>query len=184
MKGELGETREALADVSVMESDAALTQRPIRVVWGRLSKALGLHPHAAEALAGAVPPSANALAERRTDLALERSYLASERTLMAWIRTALSMISFGFTIGKIGEAMQDNKIEGLLGTRSYSISNIAYFLVILGISALLGAMIQHFVRVRALYHFGFPRQFSIAQGVAMLLAFVGGFALTALVLEL
>jgi putative membrane protein len=178
VSGELGQTR-----ASVMESGAAPTQQPVRLAWGRLRKALGLHPHAAEALA-AGPLSTTELAGRRTDLALERSYLASERTLMAWIRTSLSMISFGFTLGKIGQAMEDPEIKGLLGNRSFSISNIAYFLVIIGTLAMLGAMIQHFVRVRAMYRLGFPRQFSIAQGVALLLTLVGTFALTALILEL
>jgi putative membrane protein len=183
VSGELRETGEALAHGSVMEAGAALAQRPIQVLWGRLSRVLGLHRQAAEALAG-VHPSANILAEERTGLALERSYLASERTLMAWIRTALSMISFGFTIGKIGQAIKDNEIQGLLGNRSFSISNIAYYLVIIGTIAMLGAIFQHAIRVRAMYKLGFPRQFSIAQGVAVLLTLVGGFALTALVLEL
>jgi putative membrane protein len=178
VSGELGGAR-----ASALESGAALTQQPVRLAWGKLRKALGLHPHAAEALA-AGPLTTTELAGRRTDLALERSYLASERTLMAWIRTSLSMISFGFTLGKIGQAMEDTEIQGLLGGRSYSISNIAYFLVIIGTIALLGAMIQHFIRVHAMYRLGFPRQFSIAQGIALLLTLVGAFALTALVLEL
>ena len=40
-----------------------------------------------------------------TDLSALRTALAAERTLMAWIRTALAMISFGFTIGKLGDAL-------------------------------------------------------------------------------
>ena len=39
------------------------------------------------------------------DLGLLRTVMAADRTLMAWIRTALSMLSFGFTIYKILEAM-------------------------------------------------------------------------------
>jgi putative membrane protein len=42
---------------------------------------------------------------QRTDLAMERNYLAADRTLMAWMRTSLSMISFGFTIGKLRQVM-------------------------------------------------------------------------------
>ena len=40
-----------------------------------------------------------------TQLALERTSMAAERTLQAWIRTALSLISFGFTIGKLGQVV-------------------------------------------------------------------------------
>ena len=49
------------------------------------------------------------LAHERTDAANTRTRMAAERTLMAWIRTALSMISFGFTIMKLFEFLQDSK---------------------------------------------------------------------------
>ena len=40
-------------------------------------------------------------------LALDRNKLAAERTLMAWVRTALSMISFGFTIYKFLQVIDE-----------------------------------------------------------------------------
>jgi putative membrane protein len=147
----------------------------------RAGAALGLNPRAAKALTS---ETANELALERTTLALERNYLASERTLMAWVRTALSMISFGFTIGKLGQALQEDRFSGLLGRGSFSINNMAYFLVIIGTFALLGANLQHHLRVHALREQGFPRQFSVAAPVALLLALVGGFAFTALALKL
>jgi putative membrane protein len=103
---------------------------------------------------------------------------------MAWVRTALSMISFGFTIGKLGQALQDDRFSGLLGRNSFSINNMAYLLVIIGTLALLGANLQHHIRVHALREQGFPRQLSVAAPVALLLVVVGGFAFTALVLQL
>jgi uncharacterized membrane protein YidH (DUF202 family) len=40
-------------------------------------------------------------------LALDRTRMAAKRTLMAWVRTALSMISFGFTIYKFLQVLQE-----------------------------------------------------------------------------
>lgn len=42
-----------------------------------------------------------------TRLAVGRTTMAANRTLMAWIRTAMSMISFGFTIYKIIQGLQE-----------------------------------------------------------------------------
>lgn len=47
------------------------------------------------------------LGEERTELAYERSNEAAERTLMAAVRTAVAMISFGFTIAKIFESLDE-----------------------------------------------------------------------------
>ena len=125
------------------------------------------------------------LAHERTDLAVERSYLASERTLMGWIRTGLSMISFGFTLGKLGEAMQDVTVNGVFRRTSIvSIDGMAYFLVVLGTLAVLAACIQHLVRVREFMSMGLIPKFSIPVVVAGLLFLVGTFALSALVLGL
>ena len=120
-----------------------------------------------------------------TKLAIDRSYLAADRTLMAWIRTALSMISFGFTIGKLGQVMGSIEVKGVLGqTRMMSVESIAYFLVVLGTAALLAAALQHWRRVRELRAMGLGHPFSITFIVALLLAAVGAFAFTSLVVAL
>jgi putative membrane protein len=125
------------------------------------------------------------LAHARTDLALERNYLAADRTLMAWIRTALSMISFGFTIGKLGQVLHDVEVKGLLGrVRTVGVENIAYFLVILGTVSLVGASLQHWQRLREFRAMGLTRRFPMTFLIALLLALVGAFALTALILAL
>lgn len=125
------------------------------------------------------------LAHDRTHLALERSFLAAERTLMAWIRTSLSMISFGFTIGKLGQVLKDLQIKGPRGViHAVSTEEIAHFLVVLGTGALFGAAMQHLYRMRALYAMGLPRKLSLTFVVALLLVALGGFALGALVLAL
>lgn len=113
-----------------------------------------------------------------TSLALERTYYAAQRTLMAWIRTSISMISFGFTIGKLADAVQS--IQALHG-REISVTSIALFLVLLGTISLLLAAIQFAVQVQSLHEKGLPIHFSLEFLVALLLSTGGAFAFTALV---
>lgn len=138
----------------------------------------------AEPLSGA-PDAGTRLAQERTSLALERNYLAAERTLMAWIRTALSMISFGFAMAKIFQSFEGSKGEwqGLFG-RTHSAESLGYYLVILGTSGLIAAVVQHVLRLRTLRAMGFPRQLSVALVVAIVLCFFGIFAFGSLVLRL
>ena len=130
------------------------------------------------------PDTATRLALQRTDLAIERTYWAAERTLMGWIRTALAMISFGFTLGKIGQALQDVTVKGLLREHTLSVETVAYFLVVLGTTALVAAAVQYAARVHELRKQGLPRQVSIAFVVSVVLSLVGGLVFTALVLNL
>jgi len=119
-----------------------------------------------------------------TRLALDRTYVADERTLLAWVRTSLSMISFGFTLSKLGQVLQDVEFKGLFRTRTVSMKELAYFLVILGTLALLAASFQHWRRVRQLHAMGLAQQFSVTFIVALALAAVGGFALTSMILSI
>ena len=157
----------------------------VRKALAGLGFLLGIHPGKPEDSGGGATDVSTRLAHERTDLALERNYMAAERTLMAWIRTALSMISFGFTIGKLGQVLEDVEMKGPLGRiRDVSVKSIAYFLVILGTLALLGATVQHWLEVREFRAMGLRHRFSLASVVGLLLSVLGGFALSALVLKL
>ncbi|NLH15779.1 MAG: DUF202 domain-containing protein [Phycisphaerae bacterium] len=57
------------------------------------------------------------MAEDRTDWAHLRTIMASDRTLMAWTRTSLSLISFGFSIFKFMQYMQE---EGSILLKSHN----------------------------------------------------------------
>ena len=127
--------------------------------------------------------SATQLAVKRTDLALKRSYLAAERTLMAWVRTALAMISFGFTIGKLGDALGSVSVRMMFG-RTAGIEGVAYFLVILGTVSLLVAAVQNRIEVVELIRMGLPRRVSLAFFIAVLLSLLGAFAFTSMVIKL
>ncbi len=118
----------------------------------------------------------------RTDLALERSVMAAERTLMAWIRTCLALISFGFTLGKLGDALRSVEVSLPLG-RTTDIVGVAYYLVILGTLALVLAAVQNRIEVTELVRMGLKRRPSLAFVMAVLLSLFGMFVLTDLVTQ-
>jgi putative membrane protein len=71
---------------------------------------------------------ANQLAEDRTSLAVARTIAAHDRTLMAWVRTATSLISFGFTIYKFFQALNDQQqgaSQRLIGPRGLGLVMIS-----------------------------------------------------------
>ena len=74
-------------------------------------------------------------------LALDRTRMAAERTLMAWVRTALSMISFGFTIYKFLQVIDDESTVAVL--RPETPRNVGLTLTGLGTFALLVASAQY-----------------------------------------
>lgn len=152
-------------------------RRRVRIFIGGLMAVLGIGRRPPAGSEPTVPDS--------NVLSLERTYLSSERTLMGWVRTALSMISFGFTIGKLGQALQNVEIKGtLFRQHTLSVQNLAYFLVVLGTVALFGAACQHVNRAAEYKALGLPVQLSISFVVAVLLILMGGFSFTALVLNL
>jgi putative membrane protein len=75
------------------------------------------------------------MSDDATSLAVSRTMLAHDRTLMAWVRTATSMISFGFTIYKFFQYLQDQKsmpdVDRLVGPRG-----IALLLIGIGLAGL------------------------------------------------
>jgi putative membrane protein len=123
------------------------------------------------------------LAVTRTDLALERNVMAAERTLMAWIRTSLAMISFGFTMGKLGDALDSAKVDLIFG-RTTDIVGVAYYLVIIGTLSLIIAGAQYKKETTALARQGVQGRFSLAFFIAVLLSLLGIFVFTDLVLRL
>jgi putative membrane protein len=99
---------------------------------------------------------------------------------MGWIRTALALISFGFTISKLGGALAGLETD----IRSGELYTLGFFLLGLGLASLVGAVIQYSFRVKALREHGLPRQFSITFAVALGLISIGILALTALIVRL
>jgi putative membrane protein len=123
------------------------------------------------------------VADTGNDLALERTLMAAERTLMAWVRTSLALISFGFTLGKLGDALRSVKVT-LWSDRTTDIIGVAYFLVVIGTVALVLAAVQNRVEVAALSRQGLARRPSLAFVIAILMSLLGLFVFTDLVTQL
>lgn len=80
-------------------------------------------------------------ANASTLLATDRTRLAHDRTLMAWVRTSTSLISFGFTIYKFFQYLQEQNAvsrDRLFGPRGY-----ALLMISIGVVALVIATLQH-----------------------------------------
>jgi putative membrane protein len=116
-----------------------------------------------------------------TDLAARRTTMAAERTLMAWIRTSMAMITFGFTIGRLGDALSSREVN-LFG-RTTDIAGVAYFLVIVGTLALTLAAIEYRVDIRLVSRPA-QRRPSVTFIVAILLSVLGLLVFADLVMRL
>lgn len=107
-----------------------------------------------------IPLTPNQLAGERTEMGFARSVMALERTLMAWIRTSLSLISFGFTIFKFLEAMQDKSGTHI---RENAPRNLGIFLIFLGMGLLVLAIFQFNKATKVLHEFSDRKtQFSLS----------------------
>jgi putative membrane protein len=180
------ETDERAPKVKAIPSSApspAAGETGIRQILAGFAAALGIGASRTRQPGADATDAGTLLAQGRTSLALERTYWAAQRTLMGWIRTAISMISFGFTIGKLGQTLQEINVRGLRGMHMIGIDSIAYFLVILGTGALLAAAVQYSRRVHELCKQGLRRQPSIEFWVALVLSLMGIFAFSTLVLN-
>jgi putative membrane protein len=81
-------------------------------------------------------------------LALDRTRMAAERTLMAWVRTALSMVSFGFTIYKFLQVLQEQDKAHVL--RPQTPRDVGLTLTGIGTFAVIIACVQHWKYIKKL----------------------------------
>ena len=117
-----------------------------------------------------------------TDLAFERTRMAAERTLIAWIRTALSMISFGFTIYKFLQAMQESQKVPI---RPNGPRNLGLTLIALGTIGLIVACIQHRSLLKQLhYSSSVGARWSLAMMVAVAMSLLGTLAFVSIAIRI
>ena len=136
------------------------------------------------------PPDATSLAVERTQLAAERTQLASERnhfamertrlamerTLMAWIRTAVSLISFGFTIYKFFQLLEENRQPPVIEYR-FGPQHFGGMMILVGLVALSLAWFQHRQQMKALRSQFGALPYSLAGVIAVFVATLGAIAL-------
>ncbi len=106
--------------------------------------------------------------------------MAADRTLMAWVRTALSMISFGFTIYKFLETLQQS------GTSVISVTprSIGLFLVGLGTLSVLLGLIEYRQTMIDLDQRHYPAIRRPAFVIALILFAAGAFLFLSIVARL
>jgi putative membrane protein len=95
--------------------------------------------------------SANEMSRDRTDLSARRTMMGADRSLMAWIRTSLAMISFGFTVYKLLQGIEQS---GMALPGGSSPRNLGLFLTGLGTVAMVMGTIDYFHTIRTLRLYG------------------------------
>jgi putative membrane protein len=114
-------------------------------------------------------------------LALDRTRMAAERTLMAWVRTALSMISFGFTIYKFLQVLQEQSTLPVL--RPQAPRDVGLALTGIGTFAVMIACVQHWKYIKKLRPDQPYRPWDLTFIVACLIAFLGLLTFVSIILR-
>jgi putative membrane protein len=117
-------------------------------------------------------PARNAPVQVDPDLGVMRTMMAADRTLMAWIRTSLSMFTFGYTLYKV---LQEVEEIAKLELHEAAPRNAGIMLTVTGTVALILGIIEYSVTLRMLrrsYKFKLARP-TLVMSVVLTLA--GGF---------
>ena len=114
-------------------------------------------------------------------LALDRNKLAAERTLMAWVRTSLSMISFGFTIYKFLQVIDEQSNVPIV--RPNAPRNVGLVLTGLGTFVVIVAFMQHWSYVKNLRTDQPYKPWDLSFIVACLIAILGALLFISIVVR-
>lgn len=95
------------------------------------------------------PPDATTLELSR--LALIRTTCSSERSVLSWMRTYVSLYSFGFSISKFADFLQQQDQATVSG-----LNRLGLAIILLGIVGLTFSIVEHMRRVRTMGRLGLP----------------------------
>jgi putative membrane protein len=126
-------------------------------------------------------PARNAPVQVDPDLGVLRTMMAADRTLMAWIRTSLSMFTFGYTLYKV---LQEVNEIGKLDLHDAAPRNAGIMLTVTGTVALTMGIIEYIATLRMLrrsYKFRVARPTLL---MSVVLTFAGGFLCVGIVSRL
>jgi putative membrane protein len=126
-------------------------------------------------------PAGNAPVHVDPDLGVMRTMMAADRTLMAWIRTSLSMFTFGYTLYKV---LQEVEEIAKLELHEAAPRNAGIMLTVTGTVALIMGIIEYSVTLRMLrrsYKFRLARPTLV---MSVVLTFAGGFLCVGIVSRL
>ena len=104
--------------------------------------------------------------------ALVRTAFSSERSLMAWMRTSVSLYTFGFSITRFLDHLEQQQE----GTQfSAGLQRLGLALICVGIIGLLLAAVGHFQRLAKMKRLGLPTisLFSLPIGATVMLLAIG-----------
>ena len=109
-----------------------------------------------------------------SDLALVRTAFSSQRSLMSWMRTSVSLYTFGFSIAKFTDYLEQQE-QGV--ELSGNPRLLGLLLIGMGILAIVPAVFEHARRIRRMKQLGLPgtsRPYlpSIAAGVLLVIGIV------------
>lgn len=109
----------------------------------------------------------------QVELAKKRNYAAAERTLMAWIRTSLSLITFGFSLDRVINAIYSTSAATNQTLRLSTWFGLSF--IALGVFALVGAIYQHRKELRKIHqlNYVYTEQRSLSTVVATILVAIG-----------
>jgi putative membrane protein len=131
--------------------------------------------------AGGRKKSSDELAVDRTDMATTRTLMAADRTLMAWVRTALSLNSFGFTIYKVLQGLEE---AGVPLPHGQTPRNVGLFLTGLGTLAMVMGTVEYARTLRDLRTFKDIRLTRPAFSMAILMSVLGLFLFFSIITKL